>query len=400
MAEAAITHNHFVVGEDDFAKLSVRHPNDDPHSKFCFFYHETENRLIKHFLLRRGERVETLCQVKLIDSARGLEPRVRLWKRNKERPHGPNGQTEEVSAPTELRNVRAAVDVHDCHDEFWLLVDFLRTYDGIALPPHDFRVIAAQDLDLLDVLEDHDRSEVVAAVGTYLKGHVSERDIQMLVDRRDTVRRFEQLLEDPDYFDAERRRLVKTSDEGVWQSFFEENQWILGYGLTLVACDAMVEERLEQITTGADLFSGAGKRVDAAMRTRGLVNSLLFTEIKHQNTPLLAKAAYRPPDVYRPSSEMGGAVAQVQKTVHKAVRGLADLHAVHDSTGEFRLEVATIMPRQVVVIGHLRQLLGDDESRVNQERLSSFDLYRRSQLGVDILTFDELLERARFIASD
>jgi hypothetical protein len=30
--------------------------------------------------------------------------------------------------------------------------------------------------------------------------------------------------------------------------------------------------------------------------------------------------------------------------------------------------------------------------------MTSFELFRRSQLGVEVITFDELLARARFIA--
>jgi hypothetical protein len=34
---------------------------------------------------------------------------------------------------------------------------------------------------------------------------------------------------------------------------------------------------------------------------------------------------------------------------------------------------------------------------VNTERMSSFELWRRGQLGVDVLTYDEVFERACFI---
>jgi hypothetical protein len=34
---------------------------------------------------------------------------------------------------------------------------------------------------------------------------------------------------------------------------------------------------------------------------------------------------------------------------------------------------------------------------INTEKMSSFELWRRGQLGVDVLTFDEVFEQARFI---
>src|SRR3546814_6626983 len=94
----------------------------------------------------------------------------------------------------------------------------------------------------------------------------------MLVDRRSTLAHFEKLLVDPNFFDSEMKRLDK-QPEGLWQAFFEENTWIFGYGLTLVACETLVEGSLEQITTGRNVFTGAGKRIDALMRTRGFLQS-------------------------------------------------------------------------------------------------------------------------------
>lgn len=47
------------------------------------------------------------------------------------------------------------------------------------------------------------------------------------------------------------------------------------------------------------------------------------------------------------------------------------------------------------MVGNLSQL--SNEGRVNTEKLTSFELYRRQQQEVEILTFDELYQRACFI---
>jgi hypothetical protein len=131
------------------------------------------------------------------------------------------------------------------------------------------------------------------------------------------------------------------------------------------------------------------------MRTRGFIQSLLFAEIKRHDTDLLMTGPYRQPDVYQASKELSGAVAQVQKTTHKAVKHLQDLHRQSTPEGDFEYEVSTVMPRRIVIVGHLSRLTSGDD--VNVEKMTSFELFRRSQLGVDILTFDEVLERTRFI---
>ncbi|MER6827448.1 Shedu anti-phage system protein SduA domain-containing protein [Streptosporangium sp. NPDC000563] len=99
--------------------------------------------------------------------------------------------------------------------------------------------------------------------------------------------------------------------------FFEDNPWIFGYGLNLIACESYDDQKLQQLTTGASKFGGAGKRTDGLLRTRGIVSSLLFCEIKRHDTPLLVANQYRKPDVYAPSYEVVGAVSQVQKKLPK-----------------------------------------------------------------------------------
>ena len=253
----------------------------------------------------------------------------------------------------------------------------------------------AEDADLTEALRGRSKDEILRAVKAHLGTDITDADVQMLVDRRSTLEHFERLLGEPGFLTSEQERLSLSGPEAVWQDFFESHQWIFGYGLTLVSCDSVGTKKLEAITTGANVFTGGGKRIDAAMRTRGFIQSLLFAEIKRHDTPLLMQAPYRGPDVYQVSKEVSGAVAQVQKTTHKAIRDLQDLHRQNTPTGDFEFEVSTIAPRQVVVVGHLQDLAPNGS--VNTEMLTSFELFRRTQVGVDVLTFDELFERAKFI---
>ena len=52
-------------------------------------------------------------------------------------------------------------------------------------------------------------------------------------------------------------------------------------------------------------------------------------------------------------------------------------------------------PRQVVLLGSLEEF--DPGAGVNAERLETFELFRTSITDTEVITFDELYERARFI---
>jgi hypothetical protein len=61
-------------------------------------------------------------------------------------------------------------------------------------------------------------------------------------------------------------------------------------------------------------------------------------------------------------------------------------------TGE---SIAFVKPRGLVLIGLLNQF--STTHGLNEEMFASFELYRQGINGIEILTYDELYERARFI---
>jgi hypothetical protein len=388
--------SEFDLVNDDPSVLEIHEASGA--SGFHYFYHPGERRLIKSFLLREGSRVATLCAVTLIGTDHGFQPRFRFWKQDRTTARKTVIQ-EEVELPTAeaaTSLVKASVDLGDCFDTLWKLIRFLESFSDVMVPGQPFKVATGDTVDLAAALQGREKDEILIAVKKTLGAGVTEQDLQMLSGRKDALVEFERMLEDPAYFAERMAEGHKVRPEDTWQAFFEENTWIFGYGLALVACEGYTDTKLEAITTGASVFSGAGKRVDAAMRTRGFIQGLLFAEIKRPETNLLDPAPYRPPDVYRPSGDLTGAVSQVQKTTMKAIGKIETLHRQNSPSGEFQFEVSTVRPRQIVICGHLRQLFTG--GAVNQEQLSSFELFRRGLGDVEVITFDELLERARFIA--
>lgn len=173
----------------------------------------------------------------------------------------------------------------------------------------------------------------------------------------------------------------------------EENPWVLGANLGGQLYTSWSEEKLEQVVAGRHI-GGVGKRTDALMRTAGAVRSMVFAEIKHHRTNLLAKE-YRP-GCWRPSDDLSGAVVQVQQTVHLAVHNLSDYLPDQDDDGAM-LPSGTFLlrPRSFVIIGSLTELTGTSGGPI-PDKVRSFELFRRSLQEPEIITFDELLARAEW----
>ncbi|MFE2040012.1 Shedu anti-phage system protein SduA domain-containing protein [Streptomyces sp. NPDC059477] len=242
--------------------------------------------------------------------------------------------------------IKALVDTNDVHENFWKVICFIQKCVGLNnIPGGSRRLIVGDEAELAQLLADQDRRTLLEALRSAVGGTLTDEDIRWISNRKSQLQRFEKLLTNPEFFERELGRTA--GPEAVWQGFFEENPWIFGYGLNLVACEPLDDGKLERITTGANIFTGAGKRSDAVMRSKGFISSLLPCEIKTHLTPLLANAPYRPPDVYQVSKDVVGAVAQVQKTAYKALRLVTgELHRLYrDDGAPTDIEISTIRPR-------------------------------------------------------
>jgi Domain of unknown function (DUF4263) len=398
--EAIVHKNTFDVANGEFSTIEIRAASPD--LKFYYFYDGQKHELIKDFVLHEGPKVMTLCRVTLIHDGEKYSPRLHFWKKDKTKPTSQPGQaaTEEPPDNTEPQRVKASVNIDDGHTNLWKLINYLQGSTDLSVPQDLITVVTGDSAQLLELFNNSDRDDLLTAVGTYLDGQLTKNDLNLLASRKREIERFCAMLTNAQFFSEEKSRLGKKSVEAMWQAFFEENPWIFGYGLNLISAEAIDGQKLEQITTGNSVLGGAGKRSDAVLRMRGVISSLLFCEIKRHDTKLLASTAYRPPDVYRPSDELVGAVSQVQKTADKALRGIDTYIREHfeDDGTPTGLVVATVRPRQVVVSGRSTEFAVGGS--LNPEKLSSFEFYRRSILDTEIITFDELYERARFIVGD
>ncbi|MFE3753559.1 Shedu immune nuclease family protein [Nocardia tengchongensis] len=224
-------------------------------------------------------------------------------------------------------------------------------------------------------------------------------DVIAMAHRRSQVEYFEQLLHAKGFVASEADRLSISGEEGVWQHFFEQNPWIFGVSLSGQLLTSWSEKKLEQVVSGHSL-SGPGKRVDALLRTSGRISSLVFAEIKTPNTELLMKKPYRS-GCWAPSHELAGAVAQVQGTVHLAVKEIGEKLDKKDEDGSnIPGEVAYLLrPRSYLIVGNLASLRGKGDG-VHEDRFRSFELFRRNLSEPEVVTFDELLERAKWIVTN
>ena len=278
------------------------------------------------------------------------------------------------------------------------LLEFFRSIATVDLSNPDKLNITDTALQRLLLSKDQADSLVKdnqSLFANAVRERVTNEDVVAITYRKRQIEVFRKLLSEDDYFNAKKQEKSAGGDEALWQMFFEKNRWIFGYGLNYFFVSGFENKKLEQLVEGFDLMT-RGKRADAVMKSHGLINTVCFLEIKTHKTKLLDGLAPYRPGCWAPSKELSGAVAQVQGTVAAAMRNLYGVLSLKDDagnpTGE---EVFNFKPRAFVVIGSLDEFV--TEHGANQDKVRSFELYRNSIEGIEILTFDELFERCRFI---
>jgi len=236
-----------------------------------------------------------------------------------------------------------------------------------------------------------ENEEIIAEV---LRNSVTKSDVVALGYRKRQLEVFAKLLGDDGYFnDLKKRKGCK--DEALWQQFFEANPWIFGYGLSYIYSSGLDDRKLEQVVRGYQVGQ-SGKRVDALLRSRAFASTLCFVEIKTHKTELL-DAQYRA-GCWSPSQNLSGAVAQVQGTVSYAAETIFGKLSLSDADGFPTAEEAfNFSPKSFVVVGSLSEFVG--QHGINEAQLRSFELYRRNLHQPEVITFDELYERARHIVA-
>ncbi|MDF2371633.1 MAG: DUF4263 domain-containing protein [Rhizobiaceae bacterium] len=281
-------------------------------------------------------------------------------------------------------------------DEITKLLNFIANIRRVHFP--DEGKLNVTDDELEDLLLMPGQAERIlrgnpALVAALARTEITSEDVIALGYRRSELEIFDRLLNDQSYFEEEVSRTTG-GPEGVWQHFFERNHWIFGYGLSYIFNTSLDFRALEQTVRGFNL-TGPGKRVDALLKSQALIQSLCFVEIKRHDTRLVSESQYRS-GVWAPSPELSGAIAQIQGTVFDAIEAMGSELKITDKEGDPTGEILhAIQPRSFVVIGSLKEFqvgLG-----VNVRRFRSFELCRKNTVSPEIITFDELYHRARFI---
>ena len=168
--------------------------------------------------------------------------------------------------------------------------------------------------------------------------------------------------------------LNKPLQETSWQRLFQDNPFILSLAFAV----PVFYIQGSAYVGGKRLDGRGGKFADFVYATAHTGN-LALIEIKKPSTELLRAKPYRGAEVFGPSNELGGAIAQLLDQKQKLVQEMPLIKANSE-----RADIHAHSIKGIIVAGMLP---------VEPIRQRSFELVRGAVSQVDIITFDELRRR-------
>jgi hypothetical protein len=222
-------------------------------------------------------------------------------------------------------------------------------------------------------------------------GALSDHDIVNTGYRRQQLQMFENMLYN-DCLDEYKRDVMgkpTTKDETAWQHFFEQNEWIFGYGLSY-RFNTILQREFAASDTDAD---GSGQ-----VNTDFLTADNRFTafvELKKPDTPLFGTARNRS-GAWKLSTELLEAHSQALQQKAAGVIKLENSRHLTGNKGQL-ISQRSLAPQITVIIGSWSEIEGDINYTRQREKQQTFELFRQDSRNITYITYDELYERAQHI---
>lgn len=213
-----------------------------------------------------------------------------------------------------------------------------------------------------------------------LHDDLTQEEINLLLGRRQGLEKFQRQMSSGNWQEAD------------WQDFFEKQSWVFGYGLDYRIMRTFDREMV--VGTGG-MDNREKPTVDFLMN---FTDYTVLVEIKRPETPIFKAQKSARSGTWRFSTDFMEAVSQVLEQKAEWLNA-AQSGEHYNRAGTSRLEARTRDAKIILVIGSRDEFRSDNKREENIKH-DTFELFRRDTRSIEIVTFDELLERAMFIVKE
>ncbi|KQZ64872.1 hypothetical protein ASD67_10685 [Sphingopyxis sp. Root1497] len=280
-------------------------------------------------------------------------------------------------------------------DEYQRLTNFLNEVDFIDLSnPDGFHIedmsggarrraiVDAVDGNLIEQVRSMNSADRAALLGA-LRNTLTPDEINVLLGRRAALEEFEREMRAGEW------------PELQWQEFFERQPWVFGYGLHYRVMRPF--DREMTVSTGG-VDNREKSVIDFLMQ---FTDYTVLVEIKRPDTPIFkaVRGSESRSGTHVFSDKFTGAISQILEQKAEWL-SFAEMGSHYSRDGTKPLMTRTRNAKTILVIGSRDEFAKAPSIRDKRIMQDTFELYRQDLRSIEIITFDELLDRAQFIIRD
>ena len=193
-----------------------------------------------------------------------------------------------------------------------------------------------------------------------------------------------------------RDQMIGEGEEAVWHHFLKRHHWFLGLNVDI----QFIRDLIAEGNVGVQTTAGSGSPFADFI---GLTDYTKLIELKTPHTDIFTSTRRKTArtNTWSFSSEFIDGISQClgQKFDWDKTSKLKDL--ILDNNVVDQNQYRTVDPKAIFLIGNKnRELPSDSTDPEVLLKRDTFERFRRNSRNVDIITFDELYERAEFILRD
>lgn len=377
--------NYFDIATDDITHLKISENNQKDN---CYL--ETKNKYYGGFILSNKPNVKTLCKVLFFKSKSLNKYLTRLEFRKENKSGQPKKPLKEDVIIKFTSNEEVA--------NFWKMVSFLEGFK-----------------DLVDVGDFHSKYQAVSFENYLIDYKTKEqaekaKELEILVQntdldkdmvksiiyqhRKKVIYGYYCLLKEIvvqglnpfDYYRSS-RGIKENGDEVVWHHFLKENEWVVGLNIDI----KFIRDLLPEQKVGEENTAGRGSPKSDFL---GISYFTSLIELKTSKTDIFKRkkssnSRANTWDFGTPFIEAYSQILGQKNVLNKNKEIIGEDGSIID-TQIYRV----IDPMAILIIGNRNREFPHDRMNENNIKSDTFERFRRDSRNVEIVTFDELFERA------
>ncbi len=376
----------FNLLEDDLTSLVIRETVDKSN---CYIYNG--DSIIGGFILVEKPGVKTIVNVTFYkSSAEGKYlPRLEFRK------------VDNDNVPKISRGNDVIIKFGDGDDakSFWKVIEFLHGFKDLV-DVGDFQSkyqAISFDNYLLEFKSKQPDDRITELISLVENAKLSNNDIKELIrsQRKNKIHWFYAFLKNSinekgvNVYNSYRNKheITEPGDEAIWHHFLKNNEWIIGLNVDI----KFIRDLLSEQSVGTENSKRTGSP------TADFIGISYFTsiiELKRSDTKIFkqSKTNKSRTNTWDFSNDFIEAYSQVlaQRTSLTENKEILDEDNIVVDNQLHRI----LDPKAILLIGNRNEEFPHNRSNEYNLKTDSFERFRRDSRNIEILTFDELFERA------